>query len=164
MHAQLEVLVEDVTNAEGPVVLPDGRVLYTDTYRGLLNTWSETDGERIFAKVGGYPNGATLGSDGYVYVANNGGMLGGLRSFDTRSGYVQRVREGERPELVATSVAGRRLNRPNDLAFGPDGRLYVTDPGTWNPGDPDPGFIYALAPDGTGEVFLELSGYPTAMP
>jgi gluconolactonase len=163
MQVQLEVLAEGVTNAEGPVVLPDGRVVYTDTYRGQLNVWSESDGERIFAKVGGYPNGATLGEDGYVYIANNGGLLGGLRSFDTRRGYIQRVREGERPELVAESVAGHELNRPNDLAFGPDGRLYFTDPGTWKPEDPDPGFIFALEPDGSGEVVLELSGYPNGI-
>jgi len=163
MMQETEVLVEDVTNAEGPVLLPDGRIVYTDTYRGLLNAWTEGGGETIWAKPGGYPNGATLGDDGYVYVANNGGVLGGLRSYDTRPGSIQRVREGERPETVATVVDGRRLNRPNDLAFGPDGRLYFTDPGLWNPEGRDPGYIYVLDADGSGETFLETTGYPNGI-
>jgi len=30
------------------------------------------------------------------------------------------------------------LNGPNDLVFAADGRLIFTDPGTYNPKDPDP--------------------------
>ncbi len=163
MQVDVEVLVEGITNAEGPVLLPDGRVVYTDTYRGLLNVWTEGAGESIWAKPGGYPNGATLGDDGYIYVANNGGVLGGLRSYDTKPGSIQRVREGGEPETLATVVDGRALNRPNDLAFGPDGRLYFTDPGLWNPEGRDPGYIYVLNPDGTGETYLETRGYPNGI-
>jgi len=159
-----EVLLEGITNAEGPVVLPDGRVLFTDTYRGLLNVWSDDGRESIFAKVGGYPNGTTLGSDGLVYIANNGGALGELRAFDSGPGCIQRVAEGGRPETIATEIDGRALNRPNDISFGPDGRLYFTDPGDWNPEDPEPGYIYVLHPDGRGETLLEVGGaYPNGV-
>ncbi|OJX67040.1 MAG: hypothetical protein BGO95_09910 [Micrococcales bacterium 73-13] len=157
------MLVERITNAEGPVSLPDGRVLYTDTYRGLLNAWSAERGEHIYAKVGGYPNGATLGADGHVYVANNGGALGGLRSFDSSSGYIQRVVEGGVPETILTEVDGRPLSRPNDLSFGPEG-LYFTDPGPWEPEHPDPGFIHLVHPDGRAETVVEAGpGYPNGV-
>ena len=33
-------------------------------------------------------------------------------------------------EMLATSIAGRTLAGPNDLAFGPDGRLWFTESGT----------------------------------
>ncbi len=158
-----EALVEGITNAEGPVVLPDGRVLYTDTYRGLLNVWSEDRGEQIYAKVGGYPNGATLGSDGMVYVANNGGALGALRAYDSGPGYIQRVVEHGAPETLLTEVGGRRLSRPNYLSFGSQG-LYFTDPGPWEPDDPDPGFIHLLRPDGRAETVVEAGhGYPNGI-
>lgn len=160
----LEVLYRDITNAEGPVVLPDGRVVYTDTYRGLLNVWAEGGREEIFAKVGGFPNGVALGSDGLLYVANNGGALGGLRSYDTGPGLIQRVAEGGRPEIVATEIDGRPLNRPNDICFGPGGDLYFTDPGQWNTERPDPGYLYVIHPDGRAETLLEVGGtYPNGI-
>lgn len=159
----VEVLVEGITNAEGPVILPDGRVLYTDTYRGLLCAWSPERGEHVYAKVGGYPNGATLGSDGLVYIANNGGALGGLRSYDTRRGYIQRVAEGGAPETILEAVDGRALSRPNDLSFGPDG-LFFTDPGAWSPDEPEMGYIHLIRADGRAEtVFETKGGYPNGV-
>lgn len=159
----VEVLVEGITNAEGPVLLPDGRILYTDTYRGLLCAWSAERGEHLYAKVGGYPNGATLGADGLIYVANNGGALGELRAYDTRSGYIQRVAEGGAPETILEAVDGRPLRRPNDLSFGPDG-LYFTDPGAWQPEDPEPGAIHRIRADGHAETVVEIDrGYPNGV-
>src|SRR6202021_85592 len=35
-----------------------------------------------------------------------------------------------------------------------DGRLIFTDPGTYNPTNPDPSYIHALAPDGTARVVV----------
>jgi gluconolactonase len=159
-----EVLLGGITNAEGPVVLPDGRVVFTDTYRGLINVWSEDGREGIYAKVGGYPNGLTLGRDGLIYVANNGGSSGELRAFDVSLGYIQRVAEGGRPEIVATEIDGRALRRPNDLSFGPDGRLHFTDPGDWDTDNPDEGYVYTLYPDGHGETLVDAGRtYPNGV-
>ena len=49
------------------------------------------------------------------------------------------------------------FNGPNDLVFGPDGRLYITDPGTYRPGDPEPSRLFVMEPDGTGRLLAELS-------
>ena len=40
------------------------------------------------------------------------------------------------------------------LANFADGRLIFTDPGTYNPADPDPSYIFALAPDGAASVVV----------
>ena len=60
---------------------------------------------------------------------------------------------------MTSEVDGRTLDGPNDLAFGPDGRLYFTDPrGDANPAHNDrPGRIYAIdAATGEGELVIEL--------
>ena len=73
---------------------------------------------------GGGPNGATLAADGSLYVTQNGGMGHGPR---TTPG-IQRVTPDGAVTEVVTEVAGMRLEGPNDLAFGDDGRLWFTDP------------------------------------
>ena len=58
---------------------------------------------------------------------------------------IQRIeREGGRAEIIATELDGKRFNGPNDLVFGPDGRLYFTDPGTYRPADPEPSYLFVL--------------------
>jgi len=58
---------------------------------------------------------------------------------------------------VTAEIAGVPLQAPNDLVFGPDGRLYFTDPS--EPYDPNTpratNRLFALGDDG-GEVLIEL--------
>ena len=61
-------------------------------------------------------------------------------------------------ESLASSLDGHTLAGPNDLAFGPDGRLWFTDSGT--EGDDrypvrEPGRLYVLDASGGGEMVLE---------
>jgi gluconolactonase len=70
---------------------------------------------------------------------------------------IQRIaREGGPAEIIATELDGLTLNGPNDLVFGPDGRLYITDPGTYRPADPEPSRLFVMESDGTGRLLAEL--------
>lgn len=73
-------------------------------------------------------------------------------------------RSGRHGGVIATEIDGISFN-PNDLTFGPDSRLYFTDSGAWDPAaKPHPGYIFALGPDGTGEVLAELEPvYPNGI-
>ena len=80
---------------------------------------------------------------------------------------IQRVHEGGAAEILVTEIAGIALNGPNDLVFHADGRLIFTDPGTYNPADPDPSYIFSIAPDGSTSLLVDFSpnpSFPTGSP
>jgi gluconolactonase len=140
---------------EGPVVMPDGSIVLCDGNTGELLRWAD-GAMSTFADTGGSPWGAVLGSDGAIYVTQ-GGNVPGSGDFSAVPG-VQRVNADGSVELLASSIAGHPLAGPNDLAFGPDGRLWFTDSGT--EGDDryperQPGRLYALDAAGGGEMLLE---------
>jgi gluconolactonase len=151
---QIDQLTDGLGWPEGPTVLPDGRVVFVESYRSQLTVWSP-DGVARYAYTAGAPNSSVLGQDGALYVCQNGGTVGPWRAAEMSVPSIQRVdREGGAAEVIVTEIDGIALNGPNDLVFGVDGRLYFTDPGTYNPASPDPSYIFALDPDGTGHVVI----------
>jgi gluconolactonase len=143
---------------EGPTVLPDGAVAFVETYRSRISVWSPSTGIREHAFTGGGPNAVVAGPDGSLFLTQNGGIVGPWRAAQQRPPSIQRVSPSGKVEILATTCGGRTLIAPNDLAFGPDGRLYFTDPA--GPYDPvaraNVGFLHALNPDGTGETLAAL--------
>lgn len=150
---------------EGPSVLDDGRVIFVETYRSRIGVWSPDAGAGEYVVTGGGPNATALASDGSVYLTQNGGVVGPWRAEVQRPPSIQRVDEHMAVEIVATEIDGIRFQAPNDLAFGPDGRLYFTDPGRFDSElRPDPGYIFALNPDGSGELIADLGPtYPNGI-
>ena len=141
---------------EGPALLPDGRLVLVESYRSQL-TVITTDGQASrFAYVAGAPNSCVLGSEGALYVCQNGGTTGRWRAAEMTTPSIQRVREGGEPETLLTEVAGHALIGPNDLVFTADGCLVFTDPGTYNPAAPDPSRIYSVAPDGHASILIDF--------
>lgn len=156
MNAFADIEVELVASGlgwpEGPTVLPDGRIVLVESYRSQLTAIGRDGKARQFAYVAGAPNSCVLGSDGALYVCQNGGTTGPWRAAEMTTPSIQRVVEGGRAEIILTEVDGIKLNGPNDLVFAADGRLIFTDPGTYNPKAPDPSYIFALRPDGSASV------------
>jgi gluconolactonase len=149
-----EIVATGLGWPEGPTVLPDGRLVFVESYRSQLTVVGVDLTPRRFAYVAGAPNSCVLGANGWVYVCQNGGTVGPWRAAEMVAPSIQRVREGGKVEVLITKVEGIPLNGPNDLVFAADGQLIFTDPGTYNPTDPDPSYIHALAPDGTAKVVV----------
>jgi gluconolactonase len=140
----------DLGKTEGPVWLGDA-VACTSIDHGRLYVVGAS-GLAVVECPGG-PNGMALGEHG-AYVARNGGLWGASPS---------------EPGIVLISATGSadlvRLpasSSPNDLAFGPDGRLWFTDTGReGNPHDPSvrAGQLWSCRPDGS-DLRVELTDRP----
>jgi gluconolactonase len=152
---QETLLASDLGFPEGPVVMPDGAIVLCDGNTGELRRWSHGALSR-YAFTGGSPWGAVLGADGAVYLTQGGNVPG---SGDTSAVCgIQRVGADGAVELLASEIDGHVLAAPNDLAFGPDGRLYFTDSGTEQDPraeEPSPGRLFVLDVSGGGEMLLE---------
>lgn len=150
------LLASDLGFPEGPVVMGDDAIVFCDGNVGQLLRWAGGSLSR-YADTGGSPWGAVLGTDGAVYVTQGGNVPG---SGDTSAICgIQRVTADGAVELLASEIAGHALAGPNDLAFGPDGRLYFTDSGTEQDPRaevPSPGRLFVLDAAGGGEMLLEL--------
>ncbi len=164
MRKPIETLASGLGHPEGPDVLPDGRIVMVETYTSKLIAWSVARGIHDYADCGGGPNACMLGSDGAVYITQNGGTVGAWKAEVMGRPSIQKAWPDGRVEEVAAEVDGIKLQAPNDLTFGPDGRLYFTDPADYLPHDRKPGRVFVLEPDGTGELLEELPrAYPNGI-
>lgn len=151
------VIARGLDFPEGPV-WHDGALLVTEIRGGRISRWTPGDGDgvEVVAEIGGGPNGATIGPDGALYVTQNGGLF----SDAPVDGGILRVDLGDGSwDYVTKDVAGYRLDAPNDLAFGPDGRLWFTDPrGSDDPArNGEPGRLFAVdIGTGQGELIREV--------
>lgn len=115
------VFATGLSAPEGPVALPDGTWLIVEggAERGCV-THISADGQtkRIIKKTG-RPNGLAVDADGVIWVAES-----------KTPSLVQLTMDGK-AEVVATACDGEAFLFPNDLCFGPDGGLYLTDSGVF---------------------------------
>ena len=164
MRRPIDTLAEGLGHPEGPDLLPDGRIVFVETYTSKVLAWSEDHGIHDYVDCGGGPNACLLGAAGELYITQNGGTVGAWRAEVMGRPSIQKAWPDGRVEEVVAEVAGIPLQAPNDLTFGPDGRLYFTDPADYLPNDRKPGRIFRLEPDGSGALIEEVpDAYPNGI-
>ena len=164
------LVTEGLRFPEGPVALPDGRVLLVEIARGTITEVAPDGTQRIVATPGGGPNGAALGPDGALYICNNGGfewherdgrLYPGDQPADYSGGRIERLDLTTGALTVLYDACeGRPLCGPNDLVFDRTGGFWFTDHGKNRPQDRDrTGVFYARA-DGSEikQVIFPLEG------
>jgi len=113
------IFADGLSIPEGPVALSDGSWLVVEMGpdRGCV-THISSDGKskRRIVKTG-RPNGLAVDRDGYIWVA------------ESQIPSLLRVSLDGELLVFLTECEGEPFLFPNDLAFGPDGHLYMTDSG-----------------------------------
>ena len=104
---------------EGPVALPDGSwlVVESGSDRGCVTHISPDGQQKRIIKKTGRPNGLAVDSHGVIWVA------------ESKAPSLVRLTMDGKADIVATDCDGEPFLFPNDLGFGRDGYLYLTDSG-----------------------------------
>lgn len=164
MQATVEVVADGLAHPQAPDFLPNGDLVFAETYLERLTVWHPERGVRTFAQVGGAPNAALLGSDDHVYFAQNGWTVGPWVAPNPAPPGIGRVKlDGSDPETVCELPHGVGLGAAHDMTWGADGRLYFTDSGKFEFGvtPPHTGYIYVVDPGGTLHALVDCEhGYP----
>ncbi len=146
---------------EGPVVMADGSVIVVEIQGGRLTRVLPRGEKQTVAELGGGPNGAALGPDGFIYVCNNGGFewlwdgdvgydrpIG--RAKDYSGGRIEKVDPATGVfEILYTQCDGVPLCGPNDIVFDGQGGFWFTDQGKIYDRLIDRGAIYYARCDGS---------------
>jgi gluconolactonase len=117
-HAKLERLWTGGRWTEGPAYFAAGRYLvFSDIPNDRIMRFDETSGSvSIFREPARNTNGHTVDQQGR------------LISCEHRGRGVSRTEHDGRVTMLATHIAGKRFNSPNDVVVKSDGSIWFTDP------------------------------------
>ena len=117
MRRPIDTLAEGLGHPEGPDVLPDGRIVFVETYTSKVLAWSEELGIHDYVDCGGGPNACLVGRpasctsperrDGLAWRARSSpladpeGLAGRAHRGGRRRGRRHPAASPERPDLRA---------------------------------------------------------------
>ncbi len=157
----LTIIAKGLAFPEGPVWLPDGRLLVCEIARGTIREIDLDGTPRVLVATGGGPNGLAVGPDDRFYICNNGGLSwleredrwhpstvldpsdysgGRIERFDPRSGTL---------DVLYSKTEQGPLNGPNDIVFDDAGGFWFTDLGKYRETTLDRGAVYYALADGS---------------
>lgn len=113
--AKIEAVAEGFQFTEGPCVLPDGSLVFSDIPADRMYRYQ--DGQvTIYREPSYHANGNTLDGTGRLVTCEHGARR------------VRRQESDGSMTVLAERYEGKRLNSPNDVVVHPNGAVFFTDP------------------------------------
>lgn len=139
--AKVEFIKEGFDGTEGPITLPDGSVIFTETRANRITRIGADGATSTFLEN-------TNGSNGLAFTAK--GDLITVQNLKPRIGIVY---PAGREKTLVENYEGAAFQRPNDLVVDQRGGVYFTDIGTRPTAEqptppPSRASVYYLPPDG----------------
>jgi aldose 1-epimerase len=113
--AKVEKIVGNLKFTEGPVWHRDGYLLFSDIPANKIMRWHPRDGLSTYREPSNNSNGLAIDKRGRLLACEHGARR-------------VSITEAGQAKALVERFEGKRLNSPNDLAIGPDGSVYFTDP------------------------------------
>lgn len=137
----LQLIKEGFSGTEGPVTLPDGSLIFTETQANRITRIAEDGSTSVFVE-------GSNGSNGLGFTPN--GDLYAVQVAKTRVGIVF---PPPKARTLADNYEGKPFGRPNDLVVDQKGNVYFTDSGANGPlqaGQPEPAVpaVYRISAKG----------------
>jgi len=113
------LVAEGFNGSEGPIGLPDGRLLFAETRADRIVAVDAQDHVSTFLDDSNGANGLALDRRGRLYAVQT--KVGSMR--------VGILHPAAQARTLAEGFDGEPFNRPNDLVIDRGGGIYFTDPG-----------------------------------
>lgn len=122
---RVEVIREGFDGTEGPVVLKDGSILFTENRADRIVKIAPDNSVSTYLEKTGSANSLAVNAAGDIVA---------VQTAPSAVAVLQ-----PKSKVLAKAVNGKPFNRPNDLAVSRKGNIYFTDPGAAaQPGVPPP--------------------------
>lgn len=136
---EIQLIKEGFTGTEGPITLPDGSLIFTETQANRITRIAADGSTSTFI-------GDSNGANGLGFTVN-----GDLYAAQTLKPSVGIIYPQSKAKVLADQFEGTPLGRPNDLVVDKKGGVYFTDPGVAaKPGEPPKTkpAVYYIKPSG----------------
>lgn len=140
---ELRPIKSGFTGTEGPITLPDGSLIFTETQANRITKISLDGSTSSFINDSNGANGLAFAPNGDLYAAQ------------TLKPSVGIIYPANHAKVLAKEFQGKPLGRPNDLVLDKKGGVYFTDPGVAPKPNEAPATkpaVYYIKP--SGEVIL----------
>ena len=135
---KVQVIAQGLRGTEGPIMAPDGSLIFTEQTAALLTKIDASDNRSTYLENTNGANGVTFDAKGRLIATQ------------PDRGEIAVLSPAPRT-VLASEYNGQKLQRPNDLIADRKGGIYFTDPGANPPAGQaaGPTAVYYIRPNGT---------------